>query len=199
MTEDRRRRTELKKLRSAGRVVWGKFSYGAPAIETFAFDETRLIVGSYCSIAKNVTFILGGNHPTDRATTFPLRIRLGVGGAGTDGFPSSKGDIQVGNDVWIAHGATILSGARIGDGAVVAAGAIVSGVVPPYSIVAGVPARVQRARVDPDLAQRMQSVRWWEWPDAKVREHADLLSEPLTDEVVRALELIAGEIEAARE
>jgi len=56
-------------------------------------------------------------------------------------FADRGGDVSIGDRVWIAYRAIILPGVRIGEGAVVAAGAVVTQDVPPYEIVAGVPAR----------------------------------------------------------
>ena len=169
------RRLEFSRLIRAGRVVLGEHSYGMPIVDTFDGDDTRLIVGRYSAIASSARIVLGGAHPTDRVTTFPLRRRLGLPHV-ADGFPSSAGDIVVGNDVWISSAATILAGVRLGDGCVVAAGAVVTRDVPPYAIVAGVPARVLRYRVPPEQRERLLRLAWWDWPDARVRESVSELS-----------------------
>ncbi|MEO5832613.1 MAG: CatB-related O-acetyltransferase, partial [Nakamurella sp.] len=131
----------------------------------------------FTSIASGVRFILGGNHPVDRLTTFPLRIKMGLPLAGQDGYPYSSGDIDIGSDVWIATGVTVLSGVRIGHGAVVAAGSIVSRDVEPFSIVAGIPAKLVRKRFADDVIASMLEIAWWDWPLDKVVEAAPLLSE----------------------
>lgn len=156
------------KLQRQGRVRVGRGTYGVPLIETFAFDSTRLIIGSYTSIARMVTFILGGNHPTDRATTYPMRAMRKLPGVGADGYPSSKGDICVGSDVWIGHGALILSGVTIGDGAIIGAGSVVVSDVPAYGIAAGNPARVIRYRVSEEVRTSLSRIAWWEWSQEKI-------------------------------
>jgi acetyltransferase-like isoleucine patch superfamily enzyme len=166
----------LVRLQRLGRVEYGVGTYGAPRIEHFAYDQTRLLVGSYTSIGRRVTFVLGGNHPRDRVTSYPFRIRLGLPGAGSDGYPYSKGDIRVGSDVWIGHGALILSGVEIGHGAVVAARAVVTRSVPAYSIVAGNPARVVRYRHSESQREALLEIAWWEWPPAQVSKAVALLS-----------------------
>ena len=100
--------------------------------------------GSTCSIGDGVRFVFG-EHRTDRVTTFPLRAICFNEAPHADAL--SKGDIVVGNDVWVGAGAIILSGVKIGNGAIVAAGAIVAKDVPLYSIVGGVPAKVIRMRL----------------------------------------------------
>lgn len=157
----------------------GHATYGAPNIRIFEGDtSTRLVVGNYSSLASTATFLLGGNHPLDRVTTYPLRIRFGLTDAGHDGYPTSKGDIRVGSDVWIGHEALVLSGVQIGDGAVVAARAVVTRDVPPFSIVAGNPARVIRQRVSAEVAERLIVTKWWDWPESEVLSHIRELSGP---------------------
>lgn len=136
--------------------------------------STRLVVGAFCSMAECL-FVLGGNHRTDWITTFPIRGQFGLPGAWHDGHPATKGDIVVGNDVWIGHRAMIMSGARLGDGVAVGAGAVVAGKVPAYAIVAGNPARVVRYRFAPAQIEALQRIRWWEWSDQQIEDRvADL-------------------------
>ncbi|MCW2751988.1 MAG: hypothetical protein JWR83_3098, partial [Aeromicrobium sp.] len=132
----------LLRLQKAGRVIYGPGSYGVPTILTYMLDETKLHVANYSSIGS--TFMLGGQHPTDTVTTYPLRINLGLEGAGTDGYPTPTGDTYVGSDVWAGTHALIKSGVRIGDGAVIGTGAVVTKDVEPYAIVGGNPARLIR-------------------------------------------------------
>ena len=174
----------LLKLQAQGRVVMGRATYGVPRVQTYAHDNTCLIFGAYTSIAR-ATFILGGNHPSDRVTTFPLRIKRGLAGAGSDGYPYSKGDIRVGSDVWIGHGAVVLSGVTIGDGAMVAANSLVSVDVPPFAIVAGNPARVLRFRHTPAQCATLCEIAWWNWPEADVDAAVDLLTSDDVDAFIK--------------
>jgi len=87
----------------------------------------------------------------------------------------SKGDVVIGNDVWIGYGAIILSGVRIGDGAVVAAGAVVTTDIEPYTIVIGNPARPTRKRFDEETIRRLLEIKWWAWPAEKIRNNLDAI------------------------
>jgi len=132
-------------------------------------------VGAFCSIADDVCFLLDGEHHTDWVTTFPIRLRMRLPGAGRDGQPFARGDIVVGNDVWIGLGATIRSGVTIGDGAVVGARSVVSHNVPAYGVVAGNPAALVRTRFGDDQIAALLRIRWWEWPDNVIAERASLI------------------------
>ncbi|NKS84722.1 hypothetical protein GS571_03705 [Rhodococcus hoagii] len=107
-----------------------------------------------------------------------MRIRLGLPGAGSDRHPLPKGDLVIGNDVWIGAGATVLSGIAIGDGAIVGAGSVVSRDVEPYSIVVGNPARVIRKRFSDSQIRDLVEIGWWRWPASVVADRcADLSSQ----------------------
>nr|ASV46951.1 hypothetical protein [uncultured bacterium] len=101
------------------------------------------------------------------------------------GIYRSTADTTVGNDVWVGARATILGGARVGDGAVVAAGSVVLDDVPPYAVVAGNPARVVRYRFSRGVVERLLRIRWWDWPDERVREHRGWFSRPVAEFVAR--------------
>jgi len=98
---------------------FGEFTYGVPNVIRFD-TTTKTVIGKFCSIANEVTFILGGNHRTDWVTTYPFPAfsRYFPQALGLVGHPTSKGDLVIGNDVWIGRSAIILSGITIGDGAV---------------------------------------------------------------------------------
>ncbi len=139
----------------------------------YPIHRERLVIGKFCSIACGAKFLFNcANHSLRSLSnyTFPLfweewdLDRKDVCEAWDD-----KGDIVVGNDVWIGYEAVIMAGVHIGDGAVVAARAVVTKDVPPYTIVGGVPAREIRKRFEPAVAARLLELKWWEWPVERIR------------------------------
>ena len=141
-------------------------------------------VGRYCSIADNVIVCIG-NHPTQFGSTFPsfyYDTSKQIGFSFHKGQPlyadiykkvDEEHDIHVdiGNDVWIGSHALLLGGVRIGDGAVIGAGSVVTKDVEPYSIVAGVPAKIIRKRFDDDTILRLLQRKWWNDPFEWVSEN----------------------------
>ena len=88
--------------------MYGRGSYGIPTLHTFVHDNSRLLVGNYTAVGGN--YLLGGQHNADHVTSYPLRIKLGLDGAGADGVPVILGDIVVGSDAWTGYGCWIRSG-----------------------------------------------------------------------------------------
>ena len=131
-------------------------------------SASHLRIGNYTSIAGGVVILLGGNHRVDFVTTYPFN-RLWEGFEWITGHPISKGDVVIGNDVWIGREAMILSGVTIGDGAVVAARSVVVEDVAPYSVVAGQPARHRRCQFPPHIIDRLERIEWWSWPEERIR------------------------------
>jgi virginiamycin A acetyltransferase len=138
-------------------------------------------VGKYCSIGRNSIFFLHADHRVDWVTTSSqlwgpvtppiakMHMHMGMG------HPTSKGDIIVENDVWIGSKATILSGVTIHSGSVIGASSVVTKDVPPYSIVAGNPAKVVKYRFPHDIIKKLLHIAWWNWPETKINEEAKLL------------------------
>lgn len=157
---------EMRRLQRAERVVLGPWSYGRPRIFWDRHGRERLIVGSYTGL--DGTWILGGNHGPNRVSWYPHRIHFELGG-NYDDYPVPTGDTIVGSDVWTTENCLILPGVKIGDGAIVAAGAVVTKDVPPYSIVGGNPAKLIRYRFAEEQIAALLEIRWWEWPEAKIR------------------------------
>lgn len=173
------------RLLRAGRISVGYATYGIPPeIRSYEFDNTRLEIGSYSSIAGGTTFVLGGQHPTDRVTTYPLRIMFDLLGKGADGFPYSKGDITVGSDVWIGHGVTVLSGVRIGNGAVIGAGSLVTKDIPDFAIAVGSPAIIKRFRFREAQRAALLDIAWWNWEPRAVLQAAPHLSDGDIDQFI---------------
>ncbi len=83
----------------------------------------------------------------------------------------NKGDIVIGNDVWIGYEAVILSGVTIGDGAIIGTRAVVTKDVPSYTIVGGVPAKPIRKRFDEETIQKLEEIRWWDWEEERIKKN----------------------------
>jgi len=155
------------------RYIIGDHTYGKPRVVSWG-EGTSLMIGKYCSIATNVIIFLGSEHRTEWISTYPFPF-LWDKAKSIKGHPSTKGDVVIGNDVWIGFGATILSGVTIGDGAAIGACSLVIRDVPPYAIVAGNPAQVIRYRFDVETIQKLLKIKWWDWPDEKVKENVHLI------------------------
>lgn len=167
----------------------GAHSYGHPHV--LEPELARLHIGRYCSIGPGVTIALG-DHRTDLVTTYPFKAIAGLTGgrlwpAAQDGADDhdTRGDVVLGDEVWLGANCTILSGVTVGSGAVVGAGAVVRRDVPPYAIITGNPASVVRHRFDPETVERLLRVCWWAWPDERVARHLPLI---LGDDIEAFLE-----------
>lgn len=145
-----------------GNVSIGRWTY----VEPFTFVNGAE-VGSFCAIGRNVA-IGGFQHPYRYPTISPRVYREILGTK----YDDPARPIRIGNDVWIGEKAIVLEGG-IGDGAVIAAGAVVTGDVEPYSIVAGVPARIIGRRFDDSEVERLLKLKWWDWSDEEIRKRSD--------------------------
>ena len=140
----------------------------------YPINHDRLIIGKFCSIACGAKFIFNcANHTLKSLSTytFPLffeewDLAKSVVATAWD----NKGDIIIGNDVWIGYDAVIMAGVNIGDGAIIGARAVVTKDVEPYSIVGGVPAKEIRKRFAPDIIEKLQNLQWWNWPVERIKE-----------------------------
>ena len=144
----------------------------------FDFVGDKLIIGKFCMIASDVTFIMNGaNHLSDAITSFPFAIFGKDWSNAMEGkeYPN-KGNIVIGNDVWIGYGATIMPGVTIGDGAIVASKSVVTKDVEPYSIVGGNPAKEIRKRFSKEEIKELLELKWWDWPIEKITENVHSLT-----------------------
>lgn len=174
-------------------VTVGKKTYGILNVINHS-NNYRLSIGHYCSIAPEVLFIVCGDHPTDRISLFPFKAH-GFGG----GFEAvSNGDIEVKDDVWIGARATILSGVTIGQGAVVAAGAVVTRNVPPYCIVAGVPAKIIKKRFADDVIEELLRIDYSKLDHDLIKNHIDELYTRIDSKDQKWLSVLIDEINGSR-
>jgi acetyltransferase-like isoleucine patch superfamily enzyme len=151
----------------------GRGSYGKLKIVD-SKEGATVKIGAFCSFAASASIFLGTEHRTDWVTTYPFNI-FWKSASHVRGHPKTKGDVIIGNDVWIGHEALILSGVKIGDGAVVGARAVVTKDVPAFSIVAGNPARIIRMRFDDETIKRLLRLQWWNWDDMTIERYLPLM------------------------
>jgi len=142
-------------------------------------DVDKLIIGSYCSIGSGAVFMMAGNqgHRSDWVSTFPFYFQANIFKEAKNGFETT-GDTVIGNDVWIGSEAMIMSGVTIGDGAIIAARAVVAKDVKAYSVVGGNPAVVIKSRFTENEIEQLQSMKWWDWEEEKVKESMPFICSP---------------------
>lgn len=146
--------TIIKNFCDLSKVIIGKKTYGEINVTDWSPLDTKLKIGSYCSIAPGVQFLLGGEHQIKSISTYPFKVR----NFGYEREAGSKGDIIIGDDVWIGTNAIVCSGVNIGQGAVIAAGSVVTKNVLPYAIVGGNPAKLIKWRFEQSERDKLCSI-----------------------------------------
>lgn len=140
----------------------------------YPINNDKLIIGKFCSIACGAKFLFtSANHTLKSLSTYPFPIffeewdldKIHVKSAW-----DNKGDIVIGNDVWIGYEAVILSGIHIGDGAIIGTRAVVTKDVPPYTVVGGIPAKEIKKRFNEETITKLQQIQWWNWPFNKIQQ-----------------------------
>lgn len=139
----------------------------------YPVNKDKLIIGKFCSIACKAKFLMtSGNHSMKSLSSYTFPIFYEEWGLDvshvTDAW-DNKGDIVIGNDVWIGYEAVIMSGVKIGDGAVIGTRAVVTKDVPPYTVVGGMPAKVIKKRFDDDTIDKLMKIQWWNWTEKKIQ------------------------------
>lgn len=165
-------------------IVVGDFTYFADTdfekhvTHHYDFIGDKLIIGKFCQIGAGVEFVMNGaNHQMNAVSTYPFYIF----GSWDQSVPSKedlpfKGDTVVGNDVWIGQNSTILPGVHIGDGAIIGLNSVVTRDMPPYTIVAGNPAKAVRKRFDDELIDLLLKLKWWDKSVEEINALIPLLS-----------------------
>ncbi len=145
----------------------------------YPINGDKLKVGKFCSIACGAKFLFtSANHTMHSISTYPFPLFFEEWGLDVTNITSAwdnKGDIVIGNDVWIGYEAIVLSGVTIGDGAIIGTRAVVTKDVPPYTIVGGIPAKPIRKRFSDEVISKLLELQWWNWPENRIKENIDVI------------------------
>ncbi len=145
----------------------------------YPINHDKLKIGKFCSIACGAKFLFNSaNHTVKSLSTYPFPIFFEEWGLDVKDITSAwdnKGDIVIGNDVWIGYEAVIMSGVTIGDGAIIGTRALVTNDVPPYTIVGGVPAKQIRKRFPEEIISELLKLKWWDWTFKKISQNMEFI------------------------
>ena len=154
----------------------------------YPIHREKLIIGKFCSIACGTKFLFNcANHTLKSLSTYTFPLFYEEWELEKSNITTAwdnKGDIVIGNDVWIGYEAVIMAGVHIGDGAIIAARAVVTKDVPPYTIVGGTPAKEIRIRFDTEVIQQLLKLKWWDWSTNKIRQCLPHIAEGKLDELL---------------
>lgn len=170
--------TVIENIFAFDNIKVGKFTYGPITVYRWGTIEEGLTIGSFCSIASGVKFILGGNHDTNTLSTWPFAYFFGD----KQIVATTKGPIEVGDDVWIGTDVTILSGIKIGKGSVLAAGSLICKDVEPYSIMGGNPAKLIKKRFPDKIIDTLQQFQFEPLSEQFAVENMDIFTTKLDED-----------------
>ena len=141
----------------------------------YPINNDKLLIGKFCSIACGAKFIFNSaNHTLSSLSTYPFPIFFEEWGLDVKNITKAwdnKGDIVIGNDVWIGYEAVIMAGVTIGDGAIIGTRSVVTKDVPPYTIVGGAPAKPIRKRFPQNTVDTLLKIKWWDWSKEQIAQH----------------------------
>ena len=141
----------------------------------YPINRNRLIIGKFCSIACGAKFLFNSaNHTLSSLSTYPFPLFFEEWGLEKRNVAESwdnKGDIVLGNDVWIGYEAVIMAGVTIGDGAIIGARAVVTKDVPPYTVAGGIPAKPIKKRYPEETIAALSELKWWDWPENRIAQN----------------------------
>ena len=138
----------------------------------YPINHDKLKIGKFCSIACGAKFLFNSaNHTLSSLSTYPFPLffeEWGLEKKDVTNAWDNKGDIVIGNDVWIGYEAVVLAGVTIGDGAIIGTRAVVTKNVPPYTIVGGVPAKPIKKRFSEETISALLEIQWWNWSKERI-------------------------------
>ncbi|MDX1924727.1 MAG: CatB-related O-acetyltransferase [Rickettsiaceae bacterium] len=189
----------LKNIITKPQIIVGDYTYYHDYEDAYNFEKNvlylfdfigdKLIIGKFCQIASDVRFIMSGaNHAMNGFSTYPFKAFGGEWAEKDLMNVVNKGDIIVGNDVWIGNSATIMPGVKIGDGAIIGTNSLVTKDVPAYTIVGGNPAKEIRKRFDYETIQLLHTIKWWDWDVQKITDNLEVITGGKIDELKRIYE-----------
>lgn len=154
----------------------------------YPIHREKLIIGKFCSIACGTKFLFNcANHTLKSLSTYTFPLSYEEWELEKSNITTAwdnKGDIVIGNDVWIGYEAVIMAGVHIGDGAIIAARAVVTKDVSPYTIVGGTPAKEIRKRFDAEVIQQLLMLKWWDWSTDEIRQCLPYIAEGKLNELL---------------
>ena len=154
----------------------------------YPIHREKLIIGKFCSIACGTKFLFNcANHTLKSLSTYTFPLFYEEWELEKSNITTAwdnKGDIVIGNDVWIGYEAVIMAGVHIGDGAIIAARAVVTKDGPPYTIVGGTPAKEIRKRFDAEVIQQLLMLKWWDWSADNIRQCLPYIMEGKINELL---------------
>lgn len=192
----------IKNIVKAPNIFIGEYTYYDDPVDPMGFEQNnvlfnwpefgdKLVIGKFCAIANGTKFIMGpANHRISSISTYPFHV---FGGAWAEQTPEHleqlprKGDIVIGNDVWLGQNSVIMPGVKIGDGAIVAAYSVVTRDVEPYTLVGGSPARPIKKRFDDEMTALLLQFRWWDRGSEELLELLPVLCDPDLEQARRLL------------
>ena len=153
----------------------------------YPINDDKLMIGKFCSIACGAKFLFNSaNHTMNSLSTYPFPLFFEEWGLDRKDVASSwdhKGDIVIGNDVWIGYEAVVMAGVTIGDGAIIGTRAVVTKDVPPYMIVGGIPARPIKKRFSEETIEKLLDLQWWDWPREKLAENIEAIKHGCIEQI----------------
>lgn len=154
----------------------------------YPINHDKLIIGKFCSLACGVRFLFNSaNHSMHSLSTYPFPIfyeEWGLDRQHVADAWDNKGDIIIGNDVWIGYEAVIMSGVTVGDGAIIGTRALVTKDVPPYTVVGGVPAKPIRKRFSEQTISSLLELKWWNWPKDKLAKNIKAIQSGCLEQLI---------------
>ena len=154
----------------------------------YPIHREKLIIGKFCSIACGTKFLFNcANHTLKSLSTYTFPLFYEEWELEKSNITTAwdnKGNIVIGNDVWIGYEAVIMAGVHIGDGDIIAARAVVTKDVPPYTIVGGTPAKEIRKRFDAEVIEQLLIQKWWDWSTDKIHQCLPYIAEGKLDELL---------------